>query len=194
MENENEVVNEEVTTPEEVIEAPVQAGDKTPPNELLNSLQTERERRRVAEDKQKLLEEEIEALKNNPKATDEDVFSDEGKLLKKEISTVKQELSGIKEEAERKKIFETYPKLLEKEAEFEDYRKQNKGMSLNTAAKAFLAENNMLSAGRKGLENTTGGDKGPSIQGMTANQVKDLRQSNYKEYVRLLSEDKIKIV
>lgn len=204
MENPNKVVNEEVTTPQpsegkEVVkeETTPQAGDKTSPNELLAATQVERERRRVAEDRNKLLEEENKALKSSALPDEsEDYLSDEGKTLKKEISNVKEEVSEIKEDTLRKNVFATYPLLKEKETEFNDYCSlpENKGMPLKTAAKAFLAENNMLSVARPGLEKTTGGDKTPPTQGMTTQQVKDLRENNYKEYTRLLLEDKIKIV
>jgi len=205
MENTKPVVKEELTTPtpsegktpdeiakEEAIKQ-AQAGDKTPPNELLSKLQVEREKRRVAEDRIALLEKDNEALKS-PTLPDESDFSDEGKIFKQDIDDVKSKVSKIEEDAEKEKVFATYPDLKDKKAEFDEYCLENKGMALMTAGKAFLTENNMLPAPRQGLEKTTGGDHIPPAQGMTAQEVKDLRENDYKKYVKLLSEDKIKII
>jgi len=44
------------------------------------------------------------------------------------------------------------------------------------------------------LEKPTGGDKIPQKIGMSAEEVKNLRENNYKKYTQMLSEGKIKIV
>lgn len=210
METQNEVVNDDLTnqqpsdgtTPEEAVKeetvTPAQAGDKTPANELLSQLQTEREKRRMLAEKNKLLEEELKSLKFSPPLDngDEDLLSEEGKIFKREITEVKSELYSIKESKEKDNILATYPILKEKETEFDDYRAlpENKGMSIATAAKAFLAENSLLPSHRRGLEKTTGGEKAVPKYGMTTDEVKKLRESNYREYQKLLSEDKIKII
>lgn len=214
MGNHEEVVNEELTAPtpsegenpekvinKEEVTPPAQAGDKTPPNELLSSLQIEREKRRIVEEKNRLLEDRINS--NSSPSFDEGeeeedpLLSDEGKTLKKEITEVRSKVSNIERGAEKEKVFGMYPQIKEKEAEFNEYRDklENLGMPLATAAKAFLAENDLLPSPRKGLEKTTGGDKQtPPPTGMTASEVKDLRSNNYKEYVRLIAEDKLKII
>jgi len=207
MEIPSKVVKDEVTSqqPSEGNEAveeatayqePVQAGDKTPPNLLLEAKQIEAEKRRMAEEKVKILEEKLKAVTSNENTFTDDDFSEEGKLFKKDISEVKSEVQKIKEEGEKQKVFATYPVLMEKVDEFEEYRSktENYGMPIMTAAKAFLAENDMLESPRKGLEKTTGGDKATPLQGMTTDEVKSLRENNYNEYKRLLTEDKIKIV
>lgn len=215
MGNHEQVVNEELTTPtppegenpEKVINTeevtdPAQPGDKTPKNELLSSLQTEREKRRIVEEKNRLLEDKINQISSpsldEVEEEDEDpLLSDEGKTLKKEITEVKSKVSNIEKDAEIKKVFGMYPEIKEKEAEFNEYRDklENLGMPLATAAKAFLAENGLLPGPRKGLEKTTGGDKQTApASGMTAKEVKSLRENDFKEYSRLVAEDKLKII
>lgn len=198
MEDQNPVVNQEPTTPasepiikkEEVIQAPaVQAGDKTDPNLLLKSLQEEREKRRIAE-------QELETFKSSALSeSEEDVFSDEGKVLKKEIGALKSELSEVKSELTKKDLLIAHPILKDKMAEFEEFRSdpENKGMNLRTAAKAFLVENGLLDVSRKGLEKPTGGQRVPMSSGMTADDVKTLRETNFKKYQELLMKGQIKI-
>jgi hypothetical protein len=207
MEN-KDVVNDDLTNQqpsegeikEEAIEEDIastpQAGEKTDPNLLLKSLQEERERRRLAEEKNKLLENENETLKTSVFSEDTDVFSEEGKLLKGQINNLKSELSEVKEELTKKDVFISYPVLKDKWEEFEQFRSnpENKGMSLKTSAKAFLVENGFLSPTRKGLEKSTGGDKTAPVSGMTAEDVKNLRTTDYKKYQQLLMEGKIKII
>src|SRR3990167_11283661 len=85
------------TTPEVVVQ-PV-PGSKTDPELLLKSLQEEREKRKLAEERAKALEE------NQASALPEDDYSDEGRVLKKEISSLSQEVKNLKEERELEKIY-----------------------------------------------------------------------------------------
>jgi hypothetical protein len=85
--------------------------------------------------------------------------------------------------------------LKDKWEELEELRSQseNKGMNLRTAAKAFLVENGLLEAPRKGLEKTTGGPRVPVSSGMTAEDVRILRETNFKKYQEMLEKGQIKI-
>jgi len=198
MQNTPTVVNEELTTPEEgttpetvtevIEETPGTApkpGEKTDPNLLLDSLKKEREIRRLQEDKIAQLQEELSQL--TPSAHSEEVYSDEGKALLKEISDLKKDLSGLKSESSKKDVIITNPILKDKWEDFEDFRNnpENKGMNMRTAAKAFLIENGLYDVPRKGLEKPTGGNKAPS-SGMTSEDVKTLRETNFKKYQELL--------
>ena len=194
MEEKTTVVKEEVTAPtpepvvpEEATPAPATpAGSKTDPNLLLKSLKEERE-------KVKILEEEL-ANKSSALSEDE-VYSDEGKILKKEIRDLKSELSEVKVELTKKDILIAHPNLKEKWAEFDEFRAdpENKGMNMRTAAKAFLVEAGLLDVPRKGLEKPTGGPRVPLASGMTTDDVKNLRETNYKKYLELLKKGQLKI-
>lgn len=174
----------EATLTEEVVPK-AQAGDKTEPNLLLKSLQEEREKR-------KLLEQELETLKSSALSEDE-VFSDEGKALKKQITALTEKINSIEEDKNLQAVYAQYPVLKEKSEEFKTFREDYPRTKLENVAKLYLAENGMLEPTRKGLEKTTGGQRVPLTSGMTAEDVKTLRETNFKKYQEMLSKGQIKI-
>jgi len=187
-------VSEDIKTQEPKVESPgdvqpkAQAGDKTDPNLLLKSLKEERE-------KVKKLEEEL-ALKESPALTDEEVYSDEALILKNEISALNEKFASMEAGKNLQELQSKHPVLKEREAEFQTFRDdpENKGMSLNTAAKAYLVENELTEPTRKGLEKTTGGPRVPATSGkMTVDDVRTLRETNFKKYQDMLSKGLINI-
>lgn len=179
---EKEIVTEETISP---------PGSKTDPALLLISLKEEREKRRDMEGKIKELEEQL--LSSTPV---EEEHSHEGMLLQKEIQALKSELSGLKEGFIKKDVLMDYPILKDKWSEFEEFCQdsENKGMGIKTAAKVFLIENGFSVAPRKGLEKPTGGDKTPKPSGMTTEEVKILRETNFRKYQDMLNKGQINIV
>jgi len=197
MSENSQVVNEEVTTPQAseattpqdaAKEEAAQAapGSKTDSELLLQSLKEEREKRREMESKQKELEEKIETLTTSNSS--EEVFSDEGRVLQNQVSELKSALAGVTGELAKKDVLISNPVLGDKWEAFEAFREdpENKGMNMKTAAKAFLIENGLTETTRKGLETSTGGDRTPVSSGMTTDDVKHLRETNYKKYVDML--------
>ena len=203
MENTKPVVNGEVTAPngevvkpqeqelvvpEETSKPAPQAGSKTDPNLLLASLKEEREKR-------KLLEEELETLKSS-NLSEEEVVSDEGRILAGKIKTLEASLDEIRSESAKKDVLIANPILKEKWNEFEEFRSdpENKGMNLRTAAKAFLVENGLIDVPRKGLERPTGGTKTPLPSGtMTAQEAENLMKNDFKKYQDLIRKGQLKI-
>ncbi len=186
-----EVVKEDLTNPQpsegkkqeeakkEEIASPA-PGSKTDSLLLLKSLQEEREKRRLLEEEKKLLEEELESST----LSEEDVISEEGKILKKQISTLTEKINSIEEEKDFEKLCNKYPILREKTTEFKEFRSsEHPKAKLESVAKLYLAENGLLEPVRKGLEKPTGGTRIPSVFGMTTEDVKRLRTSNYKKYL-----------
>lgn len=184
-----EGVKDEVSLPEEteatdeIVEEgdktpTTQAGDKTPPNLLLESLQEERRKRRELE---QLLE-----LKN--KTDDDNVYSDEGRLLK-------QEINALNEKIALKELAETFPALKDKLSDFNEYKREFIGVPVEKVAKLFLAENNLLEnpQPRKGLEKASGGIKTQPQIGLSQEEITDLRQNNGKKYYEMLKAGKIKV-
>lgn len=112
-----------------------------------------------------------------------------------EVSALQKEISEVKEQLSRGQVIERYPMLKDKMAELEEFRNlpDNKGMNLNTAAKAFLVERGLLEAPRKGLETPTGGPRTPVRTGMTAEEVKTLRENDYRKYTEMLTKGQIQI-
>ncbi len=177
------IVNEEpvieVPEAEEVVTEPAPLpGQKTESVLLLESLQKERERRRIAE-------EELEALRNKPEG---EYTSDEGKLLKAEIDRLAKQLENSSRNDQLATLRTSFPALKDKAQEFENYLEENKGMKLEVAAKAFLVENNLFEspAPRRGLERDTGGTRTPVKTGRTEAEVSELRKNNYRQYEKEL--------
>ena len=203
---EKNVVNEELTTPQPSEgETPVEvekeettpsapAGSKTDPNLLLASLQEEREKRRLEEEKGKQLEEEIEVLKSSAPADTEYEFSEDGKVLEEKLKNIQVKLEKLEEDKSLDQLFNKYPILKEKSDDFKSYRSsEHPRAKLESVAKLYLAENGLLEPERKGLEKPTGGDKTPSHSGMTADDVATLRKTNFKKYQELLMNGQINI-
>lgn len=191
------IVNEDGTpkTPEQVEgerqsiiargDTPIVPGSATDHGLLLASLQDERKKRRE-------LEAELELLRSS---TSSDISTDEGKALQKQIIEQDIKIQNLLKENTRKDIFVEYPLLKEKAIEFETFlaNPDNAGMNIKTAAKAFLIENGMLEAPRKGLEKTTGGARVPPSTGMSVQEIAHLRETNFKKYQDMLEKGLIKI-
>lgn len=111
------------------------------------------------------------------------------------ISKLQGELATIKVAQARSEVLEAHPQLKEAWDDFEKFRadEDNKGMSLKTAAKAFLVEKGLLDKPRQGLERPTGGDRTPVSSGMSVEDVKKLRENDYKKYRELVKKGIIQV-
>jgi len=186
------IEGEEVAGNEEGVPVTPNSGDKTPSALLLESLKEEREKRKILDEEVRILREKLE----NPPALSDEIFSDEGKTLQGELKTLRTELSEVRGELTKKDVLIAYPVLKEKLTEFEDFRNdpENKGMNMRTAAKAFLVENELIDTQpRKGTEKSTGGPRIPLTTGMTSEDVKTLRETNFRLYTEMLQKGQIKI-
>lgn len=167
---------------------PAAPGSKTPPELLLKSLQEERDARKILEAKI----EELEGKINTPIAP-EDMLPEDQAM--QEIKTLRTDLSEVKGELAKKDVLISHPILKDKWKDFEEFRAlpDNKGMNMRTAAKAFLVENGLLEPTRPGLEKTTGGPRVPTATGMSADEVRALRENDPKKYYQMLKAGQIKI-
>ena len=199
--DEKKVVKEEVTTSESLKEdknpvekevkeetSPLAPGSKTNSELLLKSLQEEREKRRKLEEEKAALEEQLQLSST---LSDEE-YSDEGKALKEKIQSLSDKITSLEEKNTFEKLYATYPVLKEKTLEFEEFRKENPRTKLENVAKLYLAENGFFETPRKGLEKLTGGKGSPTSAGMTAEDVKTLRETNFKKYQDMLIKGQIK--
>ena len=111
------------------------------------------------------------------------------------VKGLKSDLADIKGKLAKTEVLETYPQLKEVWNDFEKFRMEddNRGMNLKTSAKAFLTEKGLLDPQRKGLEKPSGGQRVPFSSGMTTEEVKNLRETNYKKYLDLLKKGDIKL-
>ncbi len=165
---------------------PEPKGSKTPESNLYAALEEERKLRKEADQRAKEAEEQLSA-------TNQDVFSDEGKTLKKQISGLEERLNTLQEEKELDGLKAQYPALKEKWAEFDKFRADYPRHKLDNVAKIFLVENGMTEEvpTRKGLERPVAGPKTPQSTGMTSEDVADLRKTNYKKYLELITSGKL---
>lgn len=192
-ESQEQVVEDVKTPPQEAVvseettakPAP-HAGDRTDPNLLLKSLKEEKEKRRK-------LEEELDIIKSSA-LSDDEVMSDEGRILAGKIKVLESALADVKTDSAKKDVLIAHPILKEKWDEFEEFRSdpENKGMNLRTAAKAYLIENGMLDVPRKGLEKPTGGPRVPVTSGMSAEDIDNLRKNDEKKFYSMLKKGQIK--
>lgn len=161
-------------------------GSKTPEENLYAALAEERRKSKILEDKLNQL--------NTTDFPEPEVISDEAKILQGHIDTLSGKINQLEDDKALEKLFVQYPVLKENLDKFNDFRQaEHPRAKIESVAKIYLAENGLLEAPRVGLENPTGGDRAPMSQGMTADDVANLRKTNWKKYQELLSKGLIKI-
>ena len=170
-----------VTT--EPVATPV-PGSKTPESNLLAALHEERRKNKELEDKLNNL---------NTTTPSDEVYSDEGKLLSDKISSLELKLEKLEEDKVVGQVHSKFPVLKEHSAEFDEFRKEYPRHKMENVAKLFLTEKGLLEVPRKGLENPTGGQRGPSEPQMTRDDVKHLRETNFRLYKEKLMKGLIKV-
>ena len=160
-------------------------GSQTPSENLYAALAEERRLRKEAEDK----------LTNiNTTIPSDEAYSDEGRVLKTQISTLEEKISRIEEEKNLEKLYNQYPLLREKSAEFSEFRMtEHPRAKIESVAKLYLVENGLLEPKRVGLEKPTGGTKTPPTSGMAVEDIKRLRETNFKKYQDMILKGQIKI-
>lgn len=127
--------------------------------------------------------------------TSSDVFSDEGIALKRKIDEQDEKIKTLLQSNAKQEVMGSYPIIKEKWEEFESFRNDpdNKGMNLKTAARAFLLDNGLLEPTRKGLERPTGGQRVPVNQALSSDDIKILRETNFRKYSDMLAKGEIKV-
>ena len=173
IENDNSEIVEEVP---EVID---------PEDDILAKNRQLYERAKKAEAKAKELEDQLSNTVSDPYADEDD--------LKAKVNELSQKLSKMEENSQLEALYTQHPVLKEKLAEFDEYRQANPGMSMQTSAKAYLAEHDLLGQEpkRKGLEKAGGGQRTPPTGKMSVEDAKRLRENNYGEYKKQLMAGKI---
>ena len=187
----NEVpVIEELPTTEEVTEVVVPPGTKTDSALLLQSLKEEREEKRALKARMAEMEAELTA-KQTPET---EVFSDEGRVLQNQILELNKKLSYREEQEVMAGIQSKHPQIKDKFSEFEQYRLDNPGMKIETQAKAFLVENDLLETPkiRQGLEKSSGGGRIPTTTGITQEEIDKIRLNNPRKFRDMIKSGQIK--
>ena len=104
-------------------------------------------------------------------------------------------LIAIEEKSVLENITSQYPILKDKMQEFDEFREDYRGISLDKVAKLYLAEKDLLKSKdkRQGLEKKGGGGHTAPSGKMSTEDAKRLRETNFKEYRKLLMAGKIDI-
>ena len=154
------------------------------------------ERLKKEEEKRKQLEKEKKELEKKLKASESDPYSDDDDELKGQIADLSATIFKMKEESDFKEVLSAHPVIGEKREEFDEFREGYPSLSIEKVAKLFIFEKGLTdeTTKRKGLEK--GGQKRTTQQrdGMTSEEVKSLRENNYKKYRELVKTGKLKIV
>ena len=162
-------------------------GSQTPEANLYAALQEERQKRKELE--QQLLEANTSVLPD----TDE-VYSDEGKVLKTEIDSLRSTITKLEDERNLERLVGQFPALKDFRGEFDSFRQEYPRHKLENVAKLFLSEKGLLGGeSRIGLETTTGGDKQPQKSGLTVDEIADMRKNDSRKYQQYLMEGKIQV-
>lgn len=128
---------------------------------------------------------ELESLSTDDISTEEE----------KELHVLQSKLANVEQQLEKSDVITQYPVLKDVWSEFEEYRAsdENAGMSIKTAAKAFLVEKDLTdSVKRKGLEKVRGGHKTPPKSGISADEIAEIRKNNQRKYRDMLKKGQIK--
>lgn len=170
-----------------VTQAPSQPvpGSKTPAENLLAALQEEREMRKRAEAEKKDLEDKLN--QSNAERSFETGQQDVA-AIKEEVVTLQNKLSSIEEQRELDTLITSRPELREHLEAFNEYRKDYPRHKLENVAKLFMVEKG-LSIGtppRQGLETPTGGDRTPAKSKLSSEEIKKLRETDFRKYLSLV--------
>lgn len=135
----------------------------------------------------KKAENELKALKEAQLANDGFVPEDT------HYTELKEQLNRIEEREALNNLKGQYPVLEDKLTEFNEFRQNYPGVNLESVTKVFLAEKDLLGEQpkRKGLEKAKGGQRTPPSTENSSDDVKRLRENNYREYVKQIREGKI---
>lgn len=111
------------------------------------------------------------------------------------VAKLESDMAEIRARDAKRDVIESNPILKEHWNDFESFREseENKGMNLKTAAKAYLTEKGLLEPKRIGLEKPTGGTRAPVSVGMTAEEVKNLRETDFRKYTDMLMKGQIQV-
>jgi hypothetical protein len=153
-----------------------------------DALHAERQKRKDLEAKLK------EAEQNKSFDTSEEVYSDEGLMLKKQIDALNGKIAGYEKKESEGRVYSTYPVLLNRQDEFEEYLEENPDLSLDRAAKLFIFDNKLEDKPvpqRKGLEKPTGGSKTTPTSKYSEADIKRLRETEHRKYIKLIRSGKL---
>lgn len=158
-------------------------GSQTPPELLLKSLKEERAEKAELKKTISNLQTELTALKQGGENTGN-----------QDVKQLQEQINGLTETLALKDLVETQPLLKGHETEFKEFQKLYPGVDMAAAAKLFISEKGLApNTQRKGLEPLGGGHRQPPKEGLSPEEITNLRTTNYRLYSKLVREGKIKV-
>lgn len=138
----------------------------------------------------KKAEQRLKELEEAQLGTDSFVSDDD---TARQLRELNDKFNRIEERAQLDSLYKQYPAIQDKLSEFDEFRREYVGIGLDKVAKIFLVEKDLLeeSPKRKGLEKASGGRRTPPPSASTNDDVKRLRENNYREYVKQIRSGKI---
>lgn len=189
----NDETEEQVTQNEPVEEAP-QAEALTPEEiaelkKRASQSSQNYERAKKAEEEKKALEQRLSEAQ-----LAQDSFMTEDEVSKK-LRELDSKFSRIEEKTRLDATLQKYPSIADKLDEFNEYRAEYPADKMEMAAKLFLAEKDLLdeTPKRKGLEKAIGGRRVTPPIATSNDDVKRLRENNYREYLKQLRSGKLNV-
>ena len=147
------------------------------------------ERAKKAEEEKKALEQRLSEAQ-----LAQDSFMTEDEVSKK-LRELDSKFSRIEEKTRLDATLQKYPSIADKLDEFNEYRAEYPADKMEMAAKLFLAEKDLLdeTPKRKGLEKAIGGRRVTPPATTSNDDVKRLRENNYREYLKQLRSGKLNV-
>jgi hypothetical protein len=144
------------------------------------------ERAKKAEADKKRLEAELEEarLGSDSFVTDDDTS--------RTLRDLTEKMNRLEERAQLDTVYTQYPQLKDKASEFNEFRAEYQGVSMDKVAKLFMSEHELgETPKRKGLERAGGGTRKVPVQGLATDDLTRLRTTNHREYVKLIKSGKL---
>lgn len=169
-------------------------GARTPEHRLYAALEEERRMRKEEELRRKELELELARVQerdvhSQPSALHPAIEDDE---LRAHIERLEGEIFTIKRTTELEKVYQEFPDLAAHADEFSEFRKDYPGIELRKVAKFFLIDKGVTGTSRKGLLEPSGGARVAPQPTLSKEDVKRLRETEPRRYLKLIREGKIK--
>ncbi len=193
---ENAEIEEVATHEEEQPEEPLTAEQIAELKSKADVSSQNFERAKKAEADKKALADKITLLEQQLASSNIDEFADPNEAVLTQLADLNAKFSALEEEKQLNSVLGKYPVLADKRTEFDTFRMEYPSTKLESVAKLFLSENDLLAETpkRKGLERAGGGQRtAPATGKMTSEDVKRLRENNYPEYMKRLKDGTLQI-
>ena len=174
------------------------AGEQTPQNtpdyqaQLADAVKKNAELEAQKEHWRTKYERDVAAPPLTPVPSEEEIFSDEGKVLKNQVDSLQQRINQMEEEKALASLHAQYPVLKDKAEEFNTFKADYPRHKIENVAKLFLVEQGLMSTERKGLEPAGGGTRQVPQAKLSIEDVARLRNESPRKYQQMVLDGRIR--